>query len=545
MRYQPAKNTIINLTPFLRYIREGYTRFIKKQSVSREDRGRVMKALIKQIEYRNTNASNNTALSTMGNIIRLFKGKLKNDAGIPISSVILQGASPNNLVDIITSRILNKKTSNITLSSNKSRVDYQLIKVDKKNLKNSNLFRNFLSMVLFSSPESYHSEAAALDFNLFNLFQVGLSSTYFTTSFGKGSLVIDIFTALQPDNLASIIEQFQVEMANSTTQSNKITTHKKFALEIADKMKLINQQELQKLLLERATKYVNVNNNRKEKRINNNEEKNNRSKMQFRTKRNNRLFDFSENSREESTPRYWQKSNSNRLRLSGSSPRSYQYEQKSFGNQLRLSESSLSPYQYGKAAEFSSPNPRLMRSLQSYHGAHTSQQNNISKIRSVGGSVYDYLLKNFTDFISYLQKSIEGKIFLNFLNNLPYSIHFQIFTPQSATFTYEETGIKYYINYEFRFNETLSILFTNTLGVGKPTYACFCVYNGFLKQFTPIPISGSRTVSLFSASFDNGVSVILSLRNIELKKNGSSNEALKKNNGNNGKYKFATIATEV
>jgi hypothetical protein len=547
MIYKPAKNTIINLTPFLRYIREGYTRFIKKRSVSREYRGTIMKALIKQIEFRNTNASNNTPLSTMGNIIRLFKGKLKNDAGIPISPVILQGKSPNQLVEIITSRILNKKTSNVTLSSNKSRVDYQLIKVDKKNLKNSNLFRNFLSMVLFSSPESYHSEAAALDFNLFNLFQVGLSSTYFTTSRGKGSLVIDIFTALQPDNLASIIEQFQAEMASSTTESNKITTHKKFALEIAEKMKLINQQELQKLLLERATKYVNVNNSRKEKRTNNNEEKNNRSKMQIRTKR---LFDFSGNSLEESTPRYEKRSFS-KLKLSESSSPLYQHGQTAdfSRHESRLSESFPPPYQHGQTADFGRHSQRLMGSVQPYSRAYSSQQNNLSKIRPVEGNVYNYLLQYFTDFISYLQKSIEGKIFLNFLNNLQYSHNFQIISPRSATFTYDDTRIRYYVNYEFRFNENLAILFTNTLGMGRVTYACFCDYNNFRKQFTPIPIygSGSRTVSSFIASFDNGESVILSLKNIELKKNGNRNptEALKRNNSNNGKYKFATSGTEV
>jgi hypothetical protein len=522
MRYQPAKNTIINLTPFLRYIREGYTRFIKKQSVRREDRGPIMKALIKQIEFRNTNASNNTALSTMGNIIRLFKGKLKNDAGIPISSVILQGASPKQLAEIITSRILNKKTSNVTLSSNKSRVDYQLIKVDKKNLKNSNLFRNFLSRVLFSSPESYHNEEAALDFNLFNLFQVGLSSTYFTTSFGKGSLVIDIFTALQPDNLESMIVKFQKEMANSITQINKITTHKKFALEIAETMKLINQQDLQRLLLERETKYVNVNNNRKKKRTIN-DETNNRNEIQLGSTQSKRIFD--QNSSEQSSPGYIQES----TRLNRSSNR----------GQLNRSKQ-----EYRQAAEFGVHNQRSIRSVQSYRGPYSSQQNNISKIQPVDGNVYSYLLRqNFTDFISYLKKSIEGKIFLNFLNNLPYSTHFQINTPQSARFTYEETQIRYYINYEFRFNETLAILFTNTLGVGKITYACFCNYNRSLKKFTSSPGYDQS----FIASFDS-FRIKLSLTNIEYFSSDSSNipQTLQLSNSNQGSpYVFKSSGTEV
>ena len=190
-----------------------------------------------------------------------------------------------------------------------------------------------------------------------------------------------------------------------------------------------------------------------------------------------------------------------------------------------------------------------MKSVQSYPGAYTSQQNNISKIRPVEGNVYSYLLRaNFTDFINYLEKSMEGKIFLNFLNNLPYSNHFRINYPKTTTFTYEGTRLRYYINYEFILNETLSILFTNTLGNGKTTYACFCVYNNFLKQFTPI--SGSRTRSSFIASFDNDERIVLSLKDIELtKKTGNSpftvTEYLQKNNNNDDKYKFSSRGTEV
>ena len=273
MRYQPAKNTIINLTPFLRYIREGYAKF-KKQTSSREDRGRIMKALIKTFEFRNTNGNNKTPLSTIGNIIRLLKGKLKNNAGVEIKPVILQAANPKQLAEIIRSRILDKRTSNITYSSNQSRMDYQLIRLDKNDLKDSSLFRKFLSRVLFSSPESYYSPEVALEFNLFNLFQVGLSSKYFTTSFGKGSLVIDFFSALQPDDLESIIGKFKTGMNSSRNQNSKIATLKEYALEIAEKMKLINQQELQKLLIEREVNYVNVNNIRKKKLMNNQENEN-------------------------------------------------------------------------------------------------------------------------------------------------------------------------------------------------------------------------------------------------------------------------------
>jgi hypothetical protein len=273
MRYNPAKNTIINLTPFLRYIREGYARVTKKSQVSRVNRDGELRALIREFEYAKPNAKNNSQITTIGNLVRLLKGKLKNSSGIEIKPVILQGATPKQLSDIIISRILSKKSNNTDYSSNKLHLDYQLIRIDKNSIKNSNLFRRFLSIVLFSPPESYESEDRALKFNLFNLFQVGLSSKFFKfESFGKGSLVIDFFKALEPENLDATIDRFRGELLTARTQNNKVDTFKKFAKQIAEEMKLINQQELQKLLEERETKYYNVNNNRKTKKENPEEE---------------------------------------------------------------------------------------------------------------------------------------------------------------------------------------------------------------------------------------------------------------------------------
>jgi hypothetical protein len=514
MRYQPAKNTIINLTPFLRYIREGYTRFIKKQSVRREDRGIIMKELIKQIEFRNTNASNNTPLSTMGNIIRLFKGKLKNNAGIPISPVILQGASPKQLAEIITSRILNKKTSNVTLSSNKSRVDYQLIRVDKKDLKNSNLFRNFLSRVLFSSPESYHSEEAALNFNLFHLFQVGLSSKYFTTSFGKGSLVIDIFTALQPDNLESMIGKLQTEIAtNSEKENNKIAIYKNYALEIADKMKLINQQQLQRLLLERETKYINVNNNRKKKTINE-KENNNRRGVLLKSTPHKRIFE-----------RYSSEQHSPLLSSTRSQPGLFEPSlSKSFGQQSEKRYSSS-----------------LMRSRPSYSSNLTMRS------RTIEESMYTELTRiNYIEFFDYLNRSQVGKIFINCLYNLPFSSTYKIDSSPKETRTLDDSQTQYYIAYIFKFNDNLSFIFVNTKTSNTASFHCFCQFNNKIKKFE------TSNRSSFIANFDDGSSIQLSLEKIELIKRSSNSrsppkiETLTRNTNSNTKspYVFKEIQGE-
>lgn len=272
--YQPAKNTIINLTPFLRYLREGVAH-MKKLNVKRANRSWLMRKLINAIEGKTTNSTkNNEKLSTMGNIFRLLKGKLKNNAGHEIKAIILQGRNEKQLLEIVSSQILSTKGIETRFSSKPTPyVDYQLIKVDKKDIEESSRFRTFLSRVLFSAPESYNSPQSAIEFNLFNLFQVGLRSKFFTESlFGKGSLVIDFFKAMEPSNIEDIKKEFQKEYLDTTSRNSKDLVMKKFAKEIIEKMNLTHQQDLQKLLVQKASRFYEIENNRKKPRNNQSEE---------------------------------------------------------------------------------------------------------------------------------------------------------------------------------------------------------------------------------------------------------------------------------
>lgn len=272
--YQPAKNTIINLTPFLRYLQEGVAH-MKKLNVKRANRPWLMRKLINAIEGKTTNSTkNNEKLSTMGNIFRLLKGKLKNKAGHEIKAIILQGRNEKQLLEIVSSQILSTRGIETRFSSKPTPyVDYQLIKVDKKDIEESSRFRTFLSRVLFSAPESYNSPQSAIEFNLFNLFQVGLRSKFFTESlFGKGSLVIDFFKAMEPSNIEDIKKEFQKEYLDTTSRNSKDLVMKKFAKEIIEKMNLTHQQDLQKLLVQKESRFYEIENNRKKPRNNQSEE---------------------------------------------------------------------------------------------------------------------------------------------------------------------------------------------------------------------------------------------------------------------------------
>lgn len=270
--YQPAKNTIINLTPFLRYLQEGVAH-MKKLNVKRANRPWLMRKLINAIEGKTTNSTkNNEKLSTMGNIFRLLKGKLKNNAGHEIKAIILQGRNEKQLLEIVSSQILSTRGIETRFSIKPTYVDYQLIKVDKKDIEESSRFRTFLSRVLFSAPESYNSPQSAIDFNLFNLFQIGLRSKFFTESFGKGSLVIDFFKAMEPSNIEDIKKEFQTEYLATTSRNNKDLVMKKFAKEIIDKMKLTHQQDLQRLLVQKESRFYEIENSRKKPRNNQFEE---------------------------------------------------------------------------------------------------------------------------------------------------------------------------------------------------------------------------------------------------------------------------------
>jgi hypothetical protein len=539
MRYQPAKNTIINLTPFLRYIREGYTRFIKKQSVSREDRGRVMKALIKKFEFRNTNGNNKTPLSTIGNIIRLLKGKLKNNAGIEIKPVILQAANPNQLAEIIRSRILDKRTANITYSSNQSRMDYQLIRLDKNNLKDSSLFRKFLSRVLFSSPESYNSPEVALEFNLFNLFQVGLSSKYFTTSFGKGSLVIDFFTALQPDDLDIIIGKFQSEMITLQKQNNKMAIFKNYALEIAEKMKLINQQELQKLLIEREVNYVNVNNKRKRKKMNNNQESEYESL--FRSRRQSVLNENTNQERllntsmfrRQNIGRVAEQRKPNLIYMAESYPaarknRNMDYSiyttgaRSSFATPSPLLHSSVpkrNEFSRTNMPSFAPPSSPLLSSVPPNRAEYSRfQVPPLSPVRtnkSTAISIYEYMQKNHSDFINYISKpdNEAGKIFLEFSKTLHYIPAFKCTKIYND---YQFDSLSVILQYEITFTEYFKIVFGNTFGTSSNLY-CFCNLSSEIKQF----IKG-RVPNLFATTFNNNDIVYLQRSGIIINQNNDN-----------------------
>jgi hypothetical protein len=467
MRYQPAKNTIINLTPFLRYIREGYAKF-KKQTSSREDRGRIMKALIKTFEFRNTNGKNSTPLSTIGNIIRLLKGKLKNNEGVEIKPVILQAANPKQLAEIIRSRILDKRTANIEYSSNKSRMDYQLIRVDKNDLKDSSLFRKFLSRVLFSPPESYYSPEVALEFNLFNLFQVGLSSKYFTTSFGKGSLVIDFFNALLPDDLDSIIGNFKTKMNSSRNQNSKIATLKEYALEIAEKMKLINQQELQKLLIEREVKYVNVNNNRKKKTMNTNQEI--ESESLFSSRRSSVGNQNSNLVESPVTSMFRKKPEGNR----GSSATTFGQRSANFGSFAE----SYSP----STGSRRSPSLHLSQeasqaSIRFGQGTNQSRIPSPTQINQLNmKSIFINLQTKHSDFFNYILNSDAGKIFIDFSKKLDYIPAFEC-KKSNENFSFNDVTIS--IKYEIKFYNDFKILFGET----DSDLCCFCNLNGIKKPF--------------------------------------------------------------
>jgi hypothetical protein len=267
MQYSPSNNSIINLTPSLRIIRELWSKF-KSKNIKRIDKNTIssmpsdffIKVLNKVPNSVSTNnKTRNNPLTTMKNVVRLLKGLLKDEFGNNIKPVILQGRNQDQLLKIIARNMLLQKDD---IKDN----EYQLIEFTNSDFEDSDKFRKILSNVLFSPPQSCFDENSALVFNLFNEYQKPVSSKTFLNKIklggiGLGGLVKDFFSAIEPTNIDRIRAVLNGELRNSKNPYNRRMLIFNKANEILEAShNLIHQQKLQELLIQKESHFYAIKN---------------------------------------------------------------------------------------------------------------------------------------------------------------------------------------------------------------------------------------------------------------------------------------------
>jgi len=255
-RYLTSQNTVINLTPFLRKFDDLISWHQGRSKSKRTNRFDATKSFIDFMKYRKYSSTNvkEKSLSAIGYVIRLLQGNLKNESGLPIQAVILQGRNEKQLTEIIKRHML--KTNKLVSVFNSTKIDktesdYQLISLSKTDYESSDNMRKFLARVMFSSPENYYDQRSALASNLFNIFQRPFSQEFIFKGIFKGGIVYNFFLGIQnKTSISEIIQKFKENYGNrSKSNSNRQLLLNAAASLILKEKIFVDQQELQDLLV--------------------------------------------------------------------------------------------------------------------------------------------------------------------------------------------------------------------------------------------------------------------------------------------------------
>jgi hypothetical protein len=267
-RYYASRNTVINLTPILRRFDDliawaqkseksrtkgifDRSRGIFDKNNNRLDFSKKVFDLLKLRKYKSTTNVKEKSLSAIGYVIRLLQGNLKNESGLPIKAVILQGQNESQLSAIIKRHMLKKDKLESVLNSKKADKkysDYQLTRLFRSDYESSDKMRTFLARIMFSSPANYFNQSYALFANVFNLYQRPFSEEFIFKGFFKGAVVYKFFSGIQQiSSIQTIVQSFQANY-KSLNNGGRINLLETSAQAIINLKQFVNQQELQALL---------------------------------------------------------------------------------------------------------------------------------------------------------------------------------------------------------------------------------------------------------------------------------------------------------
>jgi hypothetical protein len=290
-RYLTSKNTLINLTPILRR----FDNLLKKAQESQFSRTKgvfnkmlnkgnkrwdISRSIIDALKFRKIkkNNSNEREITAIGYVIRLLQGELKNEFGIPIKAVVLQGENNNQLSEIVKRHML--KTGKLETvferkNDNKTYSDYQLIRLLRNDYESSDNMREFFRKIMFSSPANFFDQKSALNANVFRLYQRPFSKEFISGGFFKGAVVYNFFTGIQKSqSILPIIQEFERDYVKKSVDKRLLL--QTATQTILQEKQFVNQQQLQELLeLDASTLSLITKSPNSKRQVNNNNEENN------------------------------------------------------------------------------------------------------------------------------------------------------------------------------------------------------------------------------------------------------------------------------